>query len=244
VTAAVRSRPSLRFRGRSFHAMVLAPEAPVSAWFGDLDEWIKRSPGFFLGRPVVLDVTGLNLSRSALGDLLQEFSARSIRIMGLEGAELSGHDLQMPPVLRGGRRENVIDLFANDDTQSAIDIHGQAAGADTHEAESAGALLIDTPVRSGQSIMHLEGDVIVVGSVASGAEIIAGGSIHIYGSLRGRAIAGASGRKSRIFCRKFEAELLSVDGFYMTADAVEPHLIGRSVQVWLDGDRLMVAVQE
>nr|WP_244396012.1 septum site-determining protein MinC [Beijerinckia indica] len=224
--------------------MVLAPEVPVAAWFTDLDEWIQRSPGFFQGRPVVLDVSNLSLSRSALADLLQEFSARGIRIMGLEGADLSGHDLQMPPVLRGGRRENVIDLFAGEEAQASGKINSQIQEGDAHDVESAGALLIETPVRSGQSIMHLEGDVIVVGSVASGAEIIAGGSIHIYGALRGRAIAGAQGRKARIFCRKFEAELLSIDGYYMTADTVEPHLLGRPVQVWLEGDRLMVSIQD
>ena len=74
-------------------------------------------------------------------------------------------------------------------------------------------------MRSGQSIVFEQGDVTIVGSVASGAEVIAGGSIHVYGALRGRAIAGLTGNnRARIFCRKLEAELLAIDGVYQTAD--------------------------
>ena len=65
----------------------------------------------------------------------------------------------------------------------------------------------------------------VVGSVASGAEVVAGGSIHVYGTLRGRAIAGSTGNAdARIFCRKLEAELLAIDGLYRTADDMEPRI--------------------
>jgi septum site-determining protein MinC len=78
--------------------------------------------------------------------------------------------------------------------------------------------------------------VTVIGSVASGAEIVAGGSIHIYGTLRGRAMAGTTGNTSaRIFCRKLEAELIAIDGFYKTAEDMEPDLRGRAVQIWLEG---------
>jgi septum site-determining protein MinC len=104
------------------------------------------------------------------------------------------------------------------------------------------SLLLESPVRSGQSIFFPNGDVTVLGSVASGAEIVAGGSIHIYGALRGRAMAGASGgnRHARIFCSKIEAELLAIDGFYRTIDDLDASLSGRPVQAWLDGETLMV----
>jgi len=70
-------------------------------------------------------------------------------------------------------------------------------------------------VRSGQSVIFPEGDVTVLGSVGSGAEIVAGGSIHIYGTLRGRAMAGVNGNPAaRIYCQKIEAELLAIDGYY------------------------------
>ena len=80
---------------------------------------------------------------------------------------------------------------------------------------------------------------------ASGAEIVAGGSIHVYGTLRGRAIAGLLGAhgtsRPRIFCRKLDAELLAIDGVYRTAEEIDPKLHGRAVQAWLDGDQLRVA---
>jgi len=87
-----------------------------------------------------------------------------------------------------------------------------------------------------------KGDVTVVGSVGWGAEIMAGGSIHIYGTLRGRAIAGLTGNsRARIFCNKLEAELVAIDGMYRTAEDMEPKLRGRSIQAWLQNDTLMMA---
>jgi septum site-determining protein MinC len=96
-------------------------------------------------------------------------------------------------------------------------------------------------VRSGQAIVHPEGDVTVVGSVASGAEIVAGGSIHIYGTLRGRALAGMYGNgKARVFCRRLEAELVAIDGFYKVADELEPYLHKKAVQAWLEGGTVKI----
>ena len=105
-------------------------------------------------------------------------------------------------------------------------------------------LVIDRPVRSGQSVTHTIGDVTVIGSVASGSEVIAGGSIHVYGTLRGRAIAGVAAPGSRIFCRRLEAELLAIDGVYRTADEIDPALMGHAVQVWRDGDALAITIIE
>ena len=85
----------------------------------------------------------------------------------------------------------------------------------------------------------------VVGAVQSGAEIVAGGSITVHGALRGRAIAGVSGHgKARIFCRRFEAEFLAIDGRYLAADALDPKLHGKPVQAELEGDRLITELME
>jgi len=97
--------------------------------------------------------------------------------------------------------------------------------------------MIEAPVRSGQSVVFPNGDVTVVGSVASGAEVIAGGSIHVYGTLRGRAMAGSTGNaRARIFCRRIEAELVAIDGLYRTAEDIDVALRKRAVQAWLEGD--------
>src|SRR6202000_2869717 len=117
-----------------------------------------------------------------------------------------------------------------------------AETTDTVDPPSAPAsLLLDSPVRSGQSIVFPEGDVTVVGSVSSGAEIVAGGSIHIYGTLRGRAMAGCNGNSAaRIYCQRIEAELLAIDGYYRTAEEFDAALRNRPAQAWLEGETLRI----
>lgn len=107
------------------------------------------------------------------------------------------------------------------------------------------SLLLESSVRSGQSVVFPSGDVTVIGSIASGAEVVAGGSIHVYGALRGRAIAGANGNpKARIFCAQLQAELLAIDGLYKTADDMEPDLRNQPVQAWLEGEVMMLKSQD
>ena len=81
----------------------------------------------------------------------------------------------------------------------------------------------------------------MLGSVGSGAEIVAGGSIHVYGTLRGRAMAGINGNSAaRIYCQKIEAELLAIDGYYQTAEDIGETLRRQPAQAWLDGDVMRI----
>jgi septum site-determining protein MinC len=227
----------MRFRGRSYIAFVLTPEAPVFDWLADLDAWTKRSAGFFVGKPVVLDLSTVALSRDAIAHLVAELQAREIRIMGIEGVNAAEIGSELPPVLKGGRTAAAIEP-----TASATRSAKSAAPAAPPVSPEPGSLLLESPVRSGQSVIFPHGDVTVLGSVASGAEIIAGGSIHVYGALRGRAIAGSTGNpRARIFCNKAEAELLAIDGFYRTADDLEPSLRSKPIQAWLQGDVMLIA---
>ena len=91
--------------------------------------------------------------------------------------------------------------------------------------------------------MYAQGrDLTVCAMVGNGAEVIADGSIHIYGSLRGRALAGARGDASaRIFCREFHAELVAIAGHYKVMESIPPELQGKPVQVWLENDKLQIA---
>ncbi len=246
MTAAARPRHSIRFHSRSFHAMALAPQAPLPEWLADLDSWLERSPGFFVGRPIVLDLSVLKLEKSEVVELTKSLFDRNIQIMGIEGGDPGWREFGMPPpFVGGGRYVNETAKASVDSLAKAIEERPTQEEAKTAPAPApARALLLETPLRSGQYIEHLDGDVIVVGSVASGAEIVAGGSIHVYGALRGRAIAGASEARARIFCRKLEAELLAIDGLYMTADDMDAQLRGRAVQVRLDGDSLMISAQD
>jgi septum site-determining protein MinC len=216
-------------------AFVLAPEPPCFEWLGELDQWLRGSAGFFAHRPVVLDLGGVALSSHAVGHLIAEFQQRGIRVMGIENADSCELGPDLPPVLRGSRSAGgdpaAADAGANDKATSAAGAHNGRA-----------PLLVDSPIRSGQCVFHPDGDVTVLGSIASGAELVAGGSIHVYGTLRGRAMAGSNGnRGARIFCSKIQAELLAIDGYYLTADSMDPALINRPAQAWLDGESVMIA---
>ena len=207
-------------------ALVLAPEAPLEGWLAELDTVLARSPTFFVGRPVVLDASVLKGGRAEIMELIAALHDRGIRIIGLEGADPSVHGLGLPPSLLGGR--------------GTSDIEAPQEGA-APAAQPASSLTIETSVRSGQSVLFPEGDVTILGSVSSGAEVIAGGSVHVYGALRGRVIAGVDGRSgARIFCRKLEAELLAIDGLYQTADDLRADLRGQAVKISLDGDAMTI----
>jgi len=112
-----------------------------------------------------------------------------------------------------------------------------AAAAAVHEP----GMLQTQPLRSGQQVYAANRDLTVCAMVGAGAEAIADGSIHIYGPLRGRALAGASGNtQARIFCREFNAELVAIAGTYRVLDEIPKKLLGKPVQIWLDKDQLRI----
>jgi septum site-determining protein MinC len=229
---------SIRIKGRSFLAVVLSPEQPLNQWLERLDDLAARSAGFFLSRPVVLDVADLKLDKAGLKALLAELFSRNVAIMGIEGARPSMIEPGMPPALKGGKAASDVDVEPV--SLATANVAEEVSAPPVTEIRSVvQSLMISEPVRSGQSIIFPEGDVTVVGSVASGAEVIAGGSIHIYGALRGRAMAGSLGNASaRIFCKKLEAELLAIDGVYKVAEDIDPKFRGQAVQLWLENDTI------
>jgi len=228
---------SVRFLAKSLVAFVLSPEAPLREWLEDLDLWTENSPDFFVGRPVILDVNALDPTVGDIFSLVSDLALRGIRVMAVEAAGIDTLGPHLPPILRGARPAVPGEPVAGQAESSEASPRQPA-----QESPEAASLIIEAPIRSGQSVFHPHGDVIVLGSVGSGSEIIAGGSIHVYGTLRGRAFAGATGNpQARIFCRKNEAELLSVDGWYRTADDMEPSTRGRPVQAFLQNGVLWVA---
>jgi septum site-determining protein MinC len=210
-------------RGRSYLAFALAPSAPIAAWLADLDKWRKASPEFFAGKAIVLDIGKLPVARAEIADLVADLAERGIRVLGLENAQPDQLDSSLPPLFTGGRPASAAEPAASRRTEPS-------------------SLVLESPIRSGQSVIFPHGDVTVLGSVASGAEVVAGGSIHIYGTLRGRAMAGSSGdMRARIFCSRNEAELMSIDGHYQTADNMDASLRGRPAQCWLRDRVLSIA---
>jgi septum site-determining protein MinC len=215
-------------RGRSYVAFTFAPVVPIAGWLEEIDVMLARSPGFFVGKPVVLDLSAVDLSQSAISHLVASLEQREIRVLGIEGVDAGRVTTSMPPLLTGGRN-CVLTQNAQSETKKP-----EAKPKST-------SLLVESPVRSGQSVVFTEGDVTVLGSVGSGAEIVAGGSIHIYGTLRGRAMAGVNGNAAaRIYCHRIEAELLAIDGYYQTAEEISAALRDRPAQAWLQGDIMRI----
>ena len=234
------TRQLVRMRGRSYVAFVFSPVVPVAGWLEEVDATLARSPGFFVGKPVVLDLSALELSQSGIAHLISSLEQRNIRVLGLEGVDEAHVTTSMPPLLTGGRNTM---LAQNDpkETQEPKEASRQAGKEPLKGKPKPASLLIETPVRSGQSVVFTEGDITVLGSVGSGAEIVAGGSIHVYGTLRGRAMAGIEGNAAaRIFCQKIEAELLAIDGFYQTAEDISDSLRHRPAQAWLAGNVMRI----
>ena len=219
------TRQLVRLRGRSYLAFVFCPVVPIIDWLKEIDATLARSPGFFVGKPVVLDLSTLDLSGSAISHLVVSLERKSIRVLGIEGCEAARLNSSLPPLLSGGRNCMV----------------AQVEPEKPEVKPPPSSLLLDSPVRSGQSVVFPDGDVTVLGSVGSGAEIVAGGSIHVYGTLRGRAMAGVNGNPAaRIYCQRIEAELLAIDGFYQTAEEIDPGLRNRPAQAWLEGNVMRI----
>jgi len=228
----------MRFRGRSFMAFVLTPAAPITDWLAGLDKWTRNSPDFFVGRAIILDLATVALDQAEMSGLIAALGERGIRVMGLEGVEPDQLGPTLPPLLKGGRPVAAGEAIA----PSPGDQPAAAEAAQPPQRQEPSSLLLESPIRSGQSVIFPYGDVTVLGSVASGAEIVAGGSIHIYGALRGRAMAGSMGNaRARIFCNKNEAELISIDGYYRTAEQIDTSLRGRPAQCWLQDRVLSIA---
>jgi septum site-determining protein MinC len=218
------------FRARSYMAFVFTPRPPIMDWLAELDASLDRSKGFFASRPVTLDLSAVKLSANAIIQLVADLEERNIRVLGIEGVELADTK-GLPPILRCGRGSQDFEVpdFAN-------------AASSTAQKQQQPSLLVKDPVRSGQSVVFIEGDITVLGSVGSGAEIVAGGSIHVYGTLRGRAMAGAVGNAgARIFCQRVEAELLAIDSYYKTADDIDDNLRRGPAQAWLEGSTLRMS---
>src|SRR5437764_9945356 len=163
------TRQLVRLRGRSYVAFVFCPAVPIVEWLEKIDTTLARSPGFFVAKPVVLDLSGVDLSRPAIAHLVLSLEKRNIRILGIEGVEAARLTASMPPLLTGGRH-------------CAIQ---QVQPEKPEVKPPPTSLLLDSPVRSGQSIVFPDGDVTVLGAVSSRAESVACGSTHIYGT-RGR----------------------------------------------------------
>lgn len=229
----------------------------------EMHERVSRAPKLFARAAVVLDFGGLPQTPDvgtarALVEALRDAGALPVALAyGTSANEQLAMDLGLPVLAK---------FRAQYESQSGAAAPQPAAVAEPPRAarereaappaavqkQSAGGpgLVQAAPVRSGQQVYAENRDLTVLATVGAGAEVIADGSIHIYGPLRGRALAGAQGNEgARIFCREFHAELVAVAGHYKVLEDIPKELRGKAVQIWLDAsvkghEELKMAVLE
>lgn len=235
---------------------VLSPDLEAIA--RGLDAKISEAPDLFQGAPVVLDVSALDgdveagiktlhgLRLARLVDLLKTRGLVPVAVSGLppgRGHEASAAGLgvldttgpRRPP----RRPRETRETGQPHATQSSAAPAPASQQQPTAIADGTGTLTLTQPLRSGQIIYADGRDAIALAAVNAGAELIADGNIHIYASLRGRAMAGARGNtEARIYCQKLEADLVSIAGVYLSADELPKQVLGKPVQVWLRGGEL------
>lgn len=232
VAAAVKP---LKIRGRFLTAVVLPVTGePDEAYYASLDNLLQQSPGFFAEAPLILDVTqasGLEKTRDFV-ELLRHLRLRNLSPIGIQNAT----DMQKSEASGAG----LTTLQTGRDTP--LQPRSRPAAAVPKAVEMApSTVMVTEPVRSGQRLVSERGDLVVVASVSSGAELIAHGNVHVYGTLRGRALAGVHGdTEARIFCQRLEAELIAIAGFYKTSEALGAAGTGQRVQVFLQDEALCI----
>ena len=213
----------------------------------EMRERVERAPKLFARAAVVVDFGGLSqvpdtaTARALLGELRAAGVLPVALAYGTREVEALARELGLPLLakFRAQYESVVVDAPA---AAAAVAPAAPPPTATPVSPPTAISLLHVQPVRSGQQLYAQGRDLVVAASVGAGAEVIADGSVHVYGPLRGRALAGAQGdEKARIFCREFHAELVAIAGRYRVIEEVPPELRGKAVQVWLQDDSLHLA---
>lgn len=217
----------------------------------EMRDRVQRAPKLFDRAALVIDFGGLSglpdeATARALIDALRDAGALPVALAwGSNDNEALAVRLGLPLLARfRAQYEREGGATPAPPPAAAPEPEPAVRPAPAPAAAAAGqpGMIQNVPVRSGQQVYADSRDLTVLGAVSPGAEVLADGSIHIYGPLRGRALAGAQGNeKARIFCRAFHAELVAVAGQYKVLEDIPRELHGKAVQVWLDGDELRIA---
>lgn len=200
---------------------------------------VEKAPGFFANSPLVLGFELLPYEQHADFDLNGLLAL--CKKLGLVPAATRGGDEVLAAkaltvglaTLPKGREKHVGAAIEKLPAEPDPDANIAPAQAKTK--------IVTTPIRSGQQVYAPGGDLIIMAAVSPGAEVLADGNIHIYGALRGRALAGVKGELSaRIFCQSQEAELIAIAGHFMVDDQLREAHWQQAVQIKIDDDRVKI----
>ncbi|WP_421994166.1 septum site-determining protein MinC [Roseococcus sp.] len=220
----------------------------VQAVLPALGDQFRRAPGFLRFAPIAIGLDDLGGEQVDFPALIQGLRALEILPIGVVGGaqplRAAAAGAGLPTLRPNGQRESEVDIAAPAGASPVVAPAVNMAPAPSLAAEPprpamARTMMVTQNVRAGQRIYAQGSDLIIVGSVNAGSEVIADGNIHIYGALRGRAVAGASeDAEARIFAQNFDPELVAISGFYAVREGLSATPIGRGVQVRLDGEQL------
>lgn len=182
-----------------------------------LMEVIAQAPRMFDHTPVVFDCSGMTDDLIDLRKFVQIAQKNGLMPVGVQGTT---------SLLSTIAQAQGLAVFHASSNHDKLWTEEQAPALSTTVAVTTHPIiqtkLLQTPIRSGQQVFNQDGDLIITASVSHGAELLANGNIHVYGALRGRALAGITGNKqARIFCQSLNAELVSIAGIYRLSDAIE-----------------------
>ena len=257
----------LEFKSSTFFTPILVLfNNDIAAIEQSIQEKISLAPDFFKNSPLIIDVrelnkSGLDISIAEVTDMLRKIGLFPIGVRG--GNEQQNKQAQKLsiPVDTGRDSENShavhaksqqqepaiqssvqTSIHSNNDQEKAVATVSKASelSEPVTSAPLVRAMIISQPVRSGQRI-YAHGDLVVMSQVSAGAEIMAEGNIHVYNTLRGRALAGVQGNTSaRIFCLDLQAELVSIAGDYKTSEHITKQMQKKPVQVYLQDHALII----
>jgi len=239
------SHPAFELKGSALTLMVLhLLDADADRLDRQLQVKFGQTPGFFRNAPLIIDLGAMPPGgpEPDLETLVQKLRDCGLVPVALRGGSETQNALALRAglgLLAGSRQEPAAHVPA--EVAEAEDVPEPEPPTPVSPATESGTRVITHTIRSGQRVVAPDGDLIVLASVNSGAEILARGSIHVYGALRGRALAGVRGdAAARICCLQFHPELVAVAGEYLLHDEIDPALLGKTAAVALAGDRLQV----
>lgn len=205
---------------------------------------VKQVPDFFRNTPIVIDLGVLSDKKSILDFalLVGQLRGHGMIPIGVRGGNNAQNEAAFAlelAILSESRTKNAVSFKPS--PKSEFEDKKQTK-PESHQGSASTTMLIKHPVRSGQRVYAPGGDLVILASVSSGAEIMADGHIHVYGALRGRALAGVKGNEAcRIFCKDLQAELVSVAGHYRVSESLDTEIRGKPVHIYLEDQSLKIA---
>lgn len=207
----------------------------------ELERKVRQAPDFFRHMPVIIDLGALAARETTpmFSELVRVLRSHGLVPVGVRNGSKAQHDAATEAGLALLRESQ-----GQDKPTEAIQTTSQPQPKQTEQVKKNAqkSRLLVRPIRSGQQVYVPDGDLVIVASAGAGSELLADGCIHVYGPLRGRALAGINGdQKARIFCQSLEAELVAVAGHYRTNEDLDPELKNKPAQIWLDDMRLVIS---